>query len=214
MTTNPYINLYSANNEQTLVENLIIESIKFYGFDTHYLPRQLDDYDEIFRESPLSTFNTSYTFEVYLKSNMKFGGDGKFMSEQLGLEIRDSSVFTVSQKVFKTITGMDRPRESDLLFFPLDKKVYEIKFVNHQSVFYQLGKLMVYDLEVELLEYNGEKFNTGISDIDSIPSYYQVEVDPTTDIVEYVDQSQEIQDVSNTFVSWTEEDPLAQGGTT
>jgi hypothetical protein len=214
MPTNPYINLYSANNEQTLIENLIIESIKFYGFDTHYLVRQLDDFDEVFRESPSSTFNTSYTFEVYLKSNMKFGGDGKFMSEQLGLEIRDQSVFTVSQSVFKSITGMVRPREGDLVYLPLDKKTYEIKFVQHQSVFYQLGKLMVWDLECELLEYNGERFNTGIPDIDSIPTYYNFDDIEDNEQEDWTDQSDEIQSVSNTIVTWTEDDPLSQGGTT
>lgn len=213
MPTNPYVNFYSANNEQTLVQSLIVESIKMYGFDTHYLVRNLDDFDEIFRESTSSTFNTSYTFEVYLKDNLKFGGDGKFMSEQLGLEIRDQTTFTVARTVFNAVTNMDRPREGDLVFLPLDKKVYEIKFVQHQSIFYQLGTLQVWDLECELLEYNGERFNTGISDIDSIPSYYDFQ-DPVDDTLEWTDQSKEIQDVANTIVTWSENDPLNQGGTT
>lgn len=214
MPINPYFNFYNAANEQTLYENLIIESIRMYGFDTHYLIRDLDDFDEIFRESPSSTFTTAYTVEVYLKSNLKFDGDGKFMSEQLGLEIRDQSTFTVAQSVFRTITGMERPREGDLVFLPLDKKVYEIKFVNHQAVFYQLGKLMVWDLECELLEYNGERFNTGIPDIDSIPEYYNFDDIEDNEQEDWTDQSDEIQSVSNTIVTWTEEDPLAQGGTT
>jgi hypothetical protein len=197
MPINPYINFYNAANEQNLLESLIIESIRMYGFDTHYLVRTLDDFDEIFRESPASSYNTAYTMEVYLKSNLKFDGDGKFMSG-LGLEIRDQTTFTVAQSVFKQISGMERPREGDLMFLPLDKKVYEIKFVQHQSVFYQLGKLMVWDLETELLEYNGERFNTGIPEIDIIPTFYDMDDDDSENGIEdWSDQSEEIQAVTD-----------------
>lgn len=214
MPTNPYFNFYNASNEQSLLENLIIESIKAYGFDTHYLVRQLDDFDEIFRESTSSTFNTAYTMEVYLKDNLKFEGDGKFMSQQLGLEIRDQTVFTVSQQIFKNISGMVRPREGDLVYLPLDQKVYQIKFVQHQDIFYQLGKLMVWDLECELLEYNGERFNTGIPEIDAIPASYNFNDVEENVIEDWTDQSSEIQTVTTPLVIWDENDPLSQGGTT
>jgi hypothetical protein len=212
MPVNPYFNLYNATNEQTLLENLIIESIKMYGFDTFYIPQNLDDFDEVFREATARTYSTYYTVESYLKENLKFGGDGKFMSQELGLEIRDHTKFTISQKVFKEITGMTRPREGDLVYLPLDKKIYEIKFVDHQAIFYQLGKLMTWDLDLELFEYSGETFSTGIPEIDIISTTYEMDGTENDGIEDWNDQSSEIQAVSNTFIDFTESDPFAHGG--
>lgn len=212
MPINPYFDFYNAANEQNLLEDLIIESIRMYGFDTYYLPATLDDLDDVFRESPSRSFNEVHSIEMYLKSNLKFEGDGKFMSKELGLEMRDEMTWTVSQKVFKTITGMDRAREGDLVFFPLDKKIYEIKFVDHQSVFYQMGKLMVYDLQLELLEYNGEVFNTGIPDIDIISTKFDMDENEENTIEDWNDQGTEFQSESDTWIDFSENDPFANGG--
>jgi hypothetical protein len=213
MPVNPYFNLYNATNEQDLIEDLIIESVRMYGFDTYFMPRQIDDFDEVFREGTASSYNEAFTIECYLKTNMGFEGDGKFMSDVLGHEIRDSMVITMSQKVFKQITNRDRPGEGDLMYFPLDKKVYEIKFVDHQSVFYQAGRLMTYDLTVELLEYSGEQFNTGIPEIDNISTEFIMDGSETNEIQDWKDQSSEIQTESDTILDWTEEDPFGKGST-
>lgn len=213
MPVNQYFDNYNATNEQNLIEDLIIESIRIYGFDTYYMPRVLEDYDEVFREATASKYEEAFVIECYLKTNMGFEGDGKFMSDVLGHEIRDQMVITMSQKVFGEITSMERPREGDLMYFPLDGKVYEIKFVDHQSVFYQAGRLMTYDLTVELLEYSGEQFNTGIADIDSINIDFPMDGDEANDIEDYVDQSSEIQIESNQILNWDEHDPFGNGGT-
>lgn len=212
MPINPYFDFYNATNEQNLIEDLIIESIRMYGFDTIYLPASNDDFDEVFRESPSRSFSTKYTVETFLKSNLSFEGDGKFMSKELGLEIRDEMTFTIPIKSFKTITGMERPREGDLVYLPLDKKTYEIKFVDHQSIFYQLGKLYVYDLKLELLEYNGEVFNTGVPEIDIISTKFDLDDNEENQIEDWTDQSSEFQSESNNFIDFSEKDPFANGG--
>ena len=73
----------------------------------------------------------------------------------------------------------NRPTEGDLIYFPLVKKLFEIKFVEHEQVFYQTGRLQTYDIRCELFEYSSEQIDTGISDIDSIEDNY------TTDILAY-----------------------------
>jgi hypothetical protein len=213
MPTNQYFNHYNATNEQDLIEDLIIEAIQIYGFDTYYMPRVLEDYDEVFREATASTYEQAFSIECYLKTNMGFEGDGKFMSDVLGHEIRDQMVITMSQRVFTSITEMPRPREGDLMYFPLDGKVYEIKFVDHQSVFYQTGRLMTYDLTVELLEYSGEQFNTGITAIDAIDTTFLMDGSETDAIEDYVDQSSEMEEESDNILDWTELDPFGNGGT-
>lgn len=213
MAINPYFDFYNASNEQDLYEDLIIESIRYAGFNTYYMPRVLENFDGIFREATVSSYEDVFLIEAYLKSNMKFEGDGKFMSQELGLEIRDQTVFTISQKVFRETTGLDRPLEGSVVYLPLDKKLYEIKFVNHQDVFYQLGKLMVWDLECELLEYAGEQFNTGIPEIDAIGTESDRDDNINNQIEEWTDQTDEVQTESDKLLDWTEKDPFGNGGT-
>ena len=212
MAKSPYFNQYTHPGQQNLLESLIIQSIKIYGFDTYYLPRTLEDLDPIFREATVSSYNDAHEVEMYIKSMMGFEGDGKFMSNVLGYEIRDSMTWTVAQSRFRTATGLDRPREGDLVYLPLDKKVYEIKFVDHQAIFYQLGKLQTYDLQCELLEFAGEIFDTGVSEIDAIDTTFQMDGTENDTIEDWIDQSSEIQDETPGIVDFTEEDPFSQGG--
>jgi hypothetical protein len=62
----------------------------------------------------------------------------------------------------------NRPAEGDLIYFPLVKKLFEIKFVEHETIFYQSGRLQTYDLRCELFTYSSERLDTGIADIDVI----------------------------------------------
>lgn len=71
----------------------------------------------------------------------------------------------------------NRPLEGDLIWFPMVDKLFEIKFVEHEQIFYQTGRLQTYDLRCELFTYSNERIDTGISDIDA------VEDNLTTDIL-------------------------------
>ena len=178
-TTNLYFNNYAFTGEQNLIENLIIESIKIYGIEVFYLPRTLVKEDNLFGEDVLSKFEFAYPVEMYIKSVDGFSGDGDFLSK-FGLEIRDEMVLTVSRRRFgeeiaigeSTPTnedqGIARPAEGDLIYFPLNGKIFQVKFVEHEAIFYQMGSLQTYDLTLELWEYSHEELNTGIAEIDGI----------------------------------------------
>ena len=169
MATNVFFNNFQASQEQLLIENLIIESIKIYGHDLYYLPRTRVAFDEIYKEDTLSEFNSAHFVDMYIKNVDGFDGDGDFISK-FGLEIRDRVTFTIARRTFNDEVGsvveINRPREGDLIYFPLNRKVFEIKFVEHEAIFYQLGSLQTYDIQCELFEFSSEKFATGIQDID------------------------------------------------
>jgi hypothetical protein len=140
-----------------------------YGHDLYYLPRTRINDDLILGEDSYSEFNSQYFVEMYIKNVEGFAGQGDFLSK-FNLEIRDQVTFTVARRTFNnevgTYTSFVRPREGDLVYFPLNNKIFEIKFVEHESIFYQLGALQTFDITCELFEYNNEIFNTGISLID------------------------------------------------
>ena len=170
MATNQYFNQYSTATEQNLLESLVIESIKIYGIDMYFLPRTTINRDDVFREGATYQYNSAYALETYVKNVDGFAGDGEFLSK-FGLEVRDQVVFTVSQSrwanVVATNTSQLRPSEGDCIYFPFTTSLFQIKYVDLVSVFFQLGKLQTYELTCELFEYNQEKFNTGISTIDN-----------------------------------------------
>lgn len=212
MATNPYFPNYQSLNEQDLIEDLLIEQIKVYGYDIRYLPREAVHPDYLFGEDSLHQFNIAAEVEIYVKNVEGFEGEGDLMSK-FGLEIRDQITFSLARKRWEQIrtekliseegynyqlesantfsadssesylleTGAytissARPREGDVIYFPLTKRLYKIMFVEHESLFYEHGKLLTYDLKCELLEYSSERFNTGVSEIDAIEDAYTSDI--------------------------------------
>jgi hypothetical protein len=240
MATNFYFNNFQNSQEQLLIENLIIESIKIYGQDMYYVPRVIKNKDDIYGADDVSEYNRAYPVELYIKSVDGFTGDGNFMSK-FGLEIRDQVVFSVAQRVFYEEVGMDstllRPNEGDLIYFPLNNKVFKIMFVNKFEMFYQLGALQTWELTCELFEYSNEKFDTGIPEIDSIQKNFSLNVfdwallnedgeriiDENSDYIvmekftlEEIDDLSDnsfIQNETDDFLDFTEKDPFSENGT-
>lgn len=164
MAKNYYFENYGNSMEQSLIEDLVIESIRIYGIDVWYLPRTLVAKDDLLNEDDLSSFNEAYMVEMYVKSVDGFEGEGDFLSK-FGLQIRDAVTLTIAQRVYELEIGLsteiNRPREGDLIYLPLNRKFFEVQHVEHESIFYQMGSLQTYDLRAELFEYSGERFNTG-----------------------------------------------------
>ena len=185
MPTNFYFqsgNTMGTTNEQRLVEDLVIESLRIYGHDVYYLPRTVVNRDTIFDEDSLSQFTQAYPLEMYLENVDGFEGEGDLFSK-FGIEIRDSANFILSKRRWEQMvdsTGgqfqLDaRPAEGDLLYFEKTGSIFEIKFVEFQNPFYQLGKIYVFKLQCELFEYSSESFNTGIDDLDGVVSDFSLD---------------------------------------
>ena len=176
MPTNVY---FSAKNkqEQFLYEDLVIESLKMYGQDVMYIPREQITVDELMNED-YSRFVDAYNIEMYIENTEGFAGEGDLLGK-FGLEVRDQATFIVSRRRWEQLIGIynnnvnsDRPLEGDLLFLPLSNSMFEIKFVEHELPFYQLSNLPTYKLECETFEYNGENFDTGIAGIDNFEASF------------------------------------------
>jgi len=193
VATNSYFNNYGYTQEQSLIEDLVIESIKMYGLDCFYIPRIPASRDNIFQEDDLAQYLSAYPVEMYIKNVEGFEGEGDFLSK-FGLEVRDSITFTIAQKRYRDsvsnlidttdsdgdgtnddvdrgtsgVTATERrPLEGDLLYFPLNKKIFEITFVEHEAVFYQMGSLQTFDLKCELFEYSNERFYISQDSVDN-----------------------------------------------
>jgi hypothetical protein len=217
MATNSFFSNYDHINTQNLIDDLVIESIQIFGIDTWYITRALTSEDKILNEDRLTVFDGAHQIDVYVKSVDGFQGDGDFLSK-FGLQIRDQATFTVAIRTFeryviqnnKTYT---RPKEGDLIYLPMNKKFFEITFVEHESVFYQTGALQVYDLKCELFEYSNERFQTGISVIDAAYADYDTSnITTITDLqdMDLIAKNIFYEDEANTFIDFSEIDPFSE----
>lgn len=238
MATNFFFNNFQASQEQLLLEDLVIEAIKIYGHDIYYLPRKLNNYDDVYGADDISSYEQAIPIEMYIKSIDGFGGDQEFLSK-FGVEIRNQVVFSVSRRIFSAeigdITAQVRPNEGDIIWFPLNQRAFVIRFVNKYEMFYQLGALQTWEMTCEVLEYSGEVFNTGIPEIDALQSKYSTNIlDWTIDTelgeelktedndylilegksaedLNVLDDSDEIQAESDLFVDFSSADPFSEG---
>lgn len=171
MATNPMFRLFTSDKEQDLIKSLTREVIRSYGQDMWYLPRNLINTDTVLGQASVVEFNEAYVLEMYIKNVSEFGGDGDFFSK-FGVEVRDTINFEISTVAFEqevgVKAGLRRPREGDLIFFPMAQRLYQINYVDNKPMFYPLGALPAYEVRCEMFEYSSERFNTGIPEIDRL----------------------------------------------
>lgn len=223
MATSTYFRNYDNIYEQNLIDDLVIESIKIYGLDVIYLPRKLNSLDRVMNEDDTSSFGgdfyESYEFEVYVKNVDGFEGEGDFLSK-FGLQIRDQVTLSVANRTFERYVTRDKqtlvkPREGDLIYFPLNEKIFEIKFVEDESVFYQMGSLQILDMTCELFEYSGEVFNTGRDAIDTHYSDVEQSANTVTTLesLEDIDESARnlaFEQAGDDVIDFSEIDPFSE----
>ena len=196
MGTSVYFNNQGATREQMLLEDMIIESIKNHGIDIFYLPRESQsEIDQLFGDDPVKAYTRAYPMEMFLETFNDFEGNQEFFSK-FGLEVQKEARFAVARRTFEKYVPTairNTPKEGDLIWIPLFQKLMEVKFVEQERNFFQLGrgtaaggssanrgafsqfgKLMPYmfELSLQMFKYNGEKLDTGIIDIDDLPDVH------------------------------------------
>ena len=190
MARNSYF-LQGSSQEQFLLQDLINEQLKMYGIDVYYIPRKILGTEKLSKEVTMSKLDDNFIIEAYL-DNFEGYGDNTSIMSKFGIELRNEISLTISKERFDTyiveflkdlkeqdsseIILDSRPREGDVIFFPLGERLYEIKFVEQEKPFYQLGKLYTYRLSCELFRYSHETLDTGFSDVDNL----QTTIDGTT----------------------------------
>jgi hypothetical protein len=182
MALNPFF-LQGASSEQRLVQDLINEQLKIYGVEVTYIPRKFVRKQTIIQEVQSSKFDDNYSIEAYVNTYDGYSGSGDILTK-FGMSLKDEVTLTISKERFEdfispflaaeddgtgdsAIVLSTRPREGDLIYFPLGQRLFEVKFVEHEQPFYQLGKNYVYELKCELFEYEDEVIDTSIDEIDT-----------------------------------------------
>jgi len=234
--TSLYFQNYKNSNEQELLDDLVVESVSIYGIDVYYVARDLNNFDPIYGEDDSSSYTKTWQIAVYLKDVFGYSGDKELMSKLAGLEIRDQIILSMPNRSFeKEIQreiGYVRPHEGDLIYFPFNRTVFQIKFVNQNEMFFQLGTIHTWELTCELFEYSNELFDTGIPEIDRLQMIastnlfdYALRADDgtplTTEAGDYLltdgynlavvgalADNDEISKESDTLLDWSEDDPF------
>ena len=180
MPTSPYFPTYygGTSGEQGLLQDLVDEQIKLFGTDIYYMPRTILK-DNTLDDIIYNKYTEQFQIEMMLQNVEGFGSPSEFISK-FGLRITDEVRFSVSQRRWDaevaehnpTLTVNGRPNEGDLLYFPLTQDLYEIKFVEREDPFYQLGKIYYYTMTAEIYEYGSDDISTGVAEIDAIETIF------------------------------------------
>tara|TARA_B100000214_G_scaffold70158_1_gene46850 strand:+ start:131 stop:1057 length:927 start_codon:yes stop_codon:yes gene_type:complete len=176
-----HTNLLKANGsaqEQTFIENLIVESIEIYGQDIYYMPRTYVNRDTILGEVENSRFTQALQVRAYVNNVEGWEGQGELLSK-FGVRIEDKTTFVFSREKFTSAVDDNavlnvegRPNEGDLIWFPATKHLFEIQFVEAERPFYQLGKGYVWECQCELFQYADEALDTGVAEIDAVETAF------------------------------------------
>lgn len=172
---NPFF-LQGSGGEQGLLQDLINESLRIYGIDVYYLPRQYITEKRVMKEVIESEFNVALPIEAYVETFDGYEGAGTLLTK-FGIQPYNDLTITISKERYENyispliknipkIKLSSRPREGDLIYFPLGDRLFEIKFIEHEVPFYQLQKTYVYVMKCELFRYQDEVIATGIPNID------------------------------------------------
>ncbi len=172
---NPFF-LQGSKTEQSLIQDLINEQLKIYGVEVYYLPRKYITEKTIIKEVIESEFTSAFPIEAYVDTYDGYSGQGTILSK-FGIQELDDLVLIISKERYENyiqpliqnipnIKLADRPKEGDLIYFPLGDKLFEIKYVEHEKPFYQLQKNYVYELRCELFRYEDEIIDTGVDFVD------------------------------------------------
>ena len=168
----------ASSQEQKFIENLVVESIEIYGQDIYYVPRTLVNRDTVFGEDSDSTFDSARAIRAYVNNVEGWEGQGELLSK-FGIRVEDKTTFIFSREKFtekvddlETLIVEGRPNEGDLIWFPVTKHLFEIKFVEVERPFYQLGRNFVWECQCELFEYSDEELDTGVAEIDAIETTF------------------------------------------
>jgi hypothetical protein len=171
--------LQGSPNEQRLIQEIINEQLKIYGVEVIYIPRKFVRKETILKEVSSSKFNDNFALEAYVNNFEGYSGQGDILTK-FGVNLKDELSLIISKERYEDFispfleTDNDdeivlsfRPKEGDLIYFPLGQRLFEVKFVEHEQPFYQLGKLYIYELKCELFEYEDEVIDTSIHEIDT-----------------------------------------------
>jgi hypothetical protein len=172
---NPFF-LQGSKTEQGLIQDLINEQLRMYGVEVYYIPRKYITEKTVIKEVIESEFDNAYPIEAYVDTYDGYEGQGTILSK-FGVQPLNDLNLIISKERFETyisplikslpnIKLSSRPKEGDLIYFPLGDRLFEIKFVEHEKPFYQLQKTYVYELRCELFRYEDEVIDTGVEEID------------------------------------------------
>lgn len=171
---NPYFRPYSTTSEQNMLDGLVVEFINIHGWESYYIPRVMHNVLPLYIGSDIDEYKDTYPIPVYLENATEFKGDRELYSKfSGGIQFRDQIIVSIAKTTFDEEIGrfhsMLRPREGDLIFFPFNNRIFQIKYVDKFETLFQLGNApYCWRCTCELFEYSSEIFNTGIPEIDNI----------------------------------------------
>ena len=196
-----------TKSEQNLLQQLTNEAIESYGLDMVFIPRNLVKLDDLFHEDTLSSFTKSYTIEMWCENYDAYQGIGPQITN-FGFQLNYQLRLIVSREKFAKYIGADLPIEGDLIYNPVTKGMFEIKFIEDKNPLFPLGSRQYFVLSCELFKYSDEDINTG-TNADTVQSKFANNgALGASGILDPFAKNQKIEDVAEGIINNVEANPF------
>lgn len=206
---NKYVNFNGFENTQTLADVLVAESIQMRGIELYYLPREYQKLDLLYGEDPTSKFTKAWKFAGYLESFDGYEGDNSIFTK-FGISVNDEITLTINPNLFKHQTNNTEPMIADLIFFPMDRSLFEISWVQPYTPFYQAGQNAQRKITARKFIYSGEELNPTLQRNEgiNIPVFSDLDLEPITNIDGesdiFKDEYSEVDQINNEAADFVE----------
>ena len=170
-------NWFNSKRTQNLYRRQVKNIIKVWGIPIIYIMKKEGSSDRLYGEDTALSYEKTFPTKMLLENAEFYEGNNQTFNNFLTV-LDNSMRFKVEIDTFSTLTGLDRPQEGDLIAIALSPglkktnpnnkgfEIFEIKGVEPRNDFYALGTFFSHVIECHRLEYNHQRFNTGIPEID------------------------------------------------
>jgi ketosteroid isomerase-like protein len=239
MATKAIHSYYDDSDAQRMLQKIVQDVVQVFGHDCWYVPRTVDVREEVLNEAETASYRAAYPVEMYVKTVDHMGGEGALL-QKYGLTEYDELTFTISMKAWAELvrtrdTTLTRPREGDLIYVPMIRAAFRVRYVDKKAFFYQLGELQAWDVVAELYEASSETFDTGVPEIDDVYQLvtedlselavttedgdllrtedgWYLEVVDYRDYVPDMDDGHALEDAADDIIDWSESNPFGDEG--
>lgn len=229
MALNPYFDNKKVAGTQRLIDDMTREAIKATGIDVIYIVKTVDNIDSIFGEDNSSKLKHGFIIEMYSQNVKTFDGNEKDIISKFGVEMKDNVSLVVSKsrwieeasklpEVQNRLHPRSRPMEGDIIYLPYapaSRNLYEIKFVDHENMFFQQGDYYTFRLDCELFKYSMEDMETGFDDVDNMKNQFTKTITDENGTyimdINKISDNTSIQTGVNSYIDFTEIDPFSEG---
>lgn len=154
------------DNVHQVTDILTSDIIQKMGIVGYFLPRKYAGIDRVLGEAFDVSFKEAWQFSMIMQNYSSYNGMGSFF-DYAGLRTNDEMTVMINPKMFRHQCGGIDPQVGDWVYFKMDNALFEVKYVDPYTKFYQYGNLSQKSMILSKVVYNQEDIEAEVQNADT-----------------------------------------------